>query len=250
MEIPTPGKYFAVFFLLITPVLLPVDSGLAQEEKKSFFRFSSNKKAKKEDKPQLGVASGAVHIPLELRDIAQDGAELISRGKWKEARELYLKMVLQAPGNPLAYANLGVAEYQLKNYTEAERNLKKSLDLNSSIAQNWMTLGLIQFERGELLLAISSLTRAIHEDPKSAQAHLYLAAVAYDYGWTNAAIKELNQVVDLDAKNSEAHFNLAMTYLGLRPPRLELARRHYETAKDLGAPPHPGIEEIMKKSSE
>lgn len=208
---------------------------------------SANGQENRNPEIKLGLSSGAASIPPELRQVAQEGAMAIAQGRWDVARELYMQMVLLAPGNPLSYANLGVAEYQLKNYREAENNLKKSLDLDPSLSQNWTTLGLIQFEKGQLMLAISSLSRAIHEDPKSAQAHLYLAAVTYENGWTNAAIDELNKVVALEPDHREAHLNLALTYLGMKPPKLELVRRHYETAKRQGAAPHPGIERMLAK---
>ncbi len=232
-----------------------------QDEKKSssgFFRFNSAKSAtpKTAETPvekagvKLGLSSASASIPPELREIAQKGASAITKGDWAQARQLYQEMVYQAPDNPLALANLGVAEYQLKNFQGAEKNLQRSLEIEPSIAQNWTTLGLIQFEKGQLILAISSLTRAVHEDPGSIQAHLYLAAVTYEYGWTLASISELNEVIKLDPKNAEAHFNLAQTYLSLKPARIELARRHYYEAKDLGAAPSLKIEEMLKISSE
>jgi len=235
--------------------------GLSQDEKKksgSFFRFNSAKPAtqtpaeKPAEQPgvKLGVSSASASLPKELKEIAQKGASAITKGDWAGARQLYQEMVFQAPDNPLALANLGVAEYQLKNFEGAEKNLKRSLEIEPSIAQNWTTLGLIQFEKGLLLLAISSLTRAVHEDPASVQAHLYLAAVTYEYGWTLASISQLNEVIKLEPKNAEAHFNLAQTYLSLKPARIELARRHYYEARDLGATPSPKIEEMLKISSE
>jgi tetratricopeptide (TPR) repeat protein len=242
-------------------VLASGASSMGQEEKKNsggMFRFNSAKSSapKTSEKPaekagvKLGLSSAAATIPPELREIAQKGANAISKGDWMQARQLYQEMVYQAPDNPLALANLGVADYQLKNFQGAELSLQKALEIEPSISQNWTTLGLIQFEKGQLLLAISSLTRAVHEDPNSVPAHLYLAAVTYEFGWTQAAISELNEVIKLDPKNSEAHFNLAQTYLSLKPPRVELARRHYYVARDLGAAPSPKIEEMLRISTE
>ena len=199
---------------------------------------------------KLGPAAGTASIPPELKELAQKAAEAITRREWSEAKRMYVEMVEKAPHNPLAYANLGVAEYQLRNFSEAEKNIKKSLSLNPTIAQNWMTLGLIQYEGGDLVLAISSLTRAVHEDPKSANAHLYLAAVTYEYGWVDAAIGELKQAVDLNPNLAEAHYNLALTYIGLTPPKVELARRHYFEAIDLGATPSSQIEKFLGNSTE
>ncbi|MDF1741773.1 MAG: tetratricopeptide repeat protein [Verrucomicrobiales bacterium] len=196
----------------------------------------------------IGLVTGPTKLPPELAELAQKGAEAVAGLKWEEAREAYLEMVDEAPDNALAYANLGVAEYQLGNLLAAAGNVRKSLDINPTIAVNWQTLGLIQYDRGDLNLAISSLTRAIHESPQNALSRLYLAAVVRDYGWKEAAITELQRAVELDPKLADAHYNLAITYLELRPPRLELAKRHYYAAKDLGAEPSPEIETILKSA--
>ena len=155
-------------------------------------------------------------------------------------------MVKAAPESALAYANLGVAEYQMGNLLAAAGNLGKSLELNSHIARNWQTLGMINYEKGELTLAISNLTRAIHEDPSDAESRLLLAAVIRDYGWIEAAVTELQRAVELDPKLASAHYNLAVTYLEMTPPRIELGRRHYYAAVDLGTPPSPELETLLK----
>ena len=61
-----------------------------------------------------------------------------------------MELLKKAPDNALAYANLGVVERQLKNLSAADANLTKSLKINPMIAQNWLTLGLIQYEKGDL----------------------------------------------------------------------------------------------------
>lgn len=197
---------------------------------------------------KIGLVTGPTKLPPELAELAQKGASAVANMKWEEAREAYLAMVAQAPDNALAYANLGVAEYQLGNMLAASGNVQQSLDINPTIAVNWQTLGLIQYDRGELNLAISSLTRAIHESPQNALSRLYLAAVVRDYGWKEAAITELQRAVELDPKLADAHYNLAITYLELRPPRVELAKRHYYAAVDLGAETSPEIETFLKSA--
>ena len=275
MFLRTAGKFFLMLACgLLAGLLVPSASAQDSSPPTTGYRLSSKKRtsqpgakregskaAKKGSKdPQkqvvgqpgikLGPAAGTAEIPPELKQLAQEAATAISRLDWSKARDLYVEMVKKAPHNPLVYANLGVAEFELKNYLAAEGNIKKSLSLNPTMARNWMTLGLIQYERGDLVLAISSLTRAIHEDPRSPQAHLYLAAVTYEYGWTDAAIGELKRVIELDPKLSEAHYNLALTYLNLQPPKTELARRHYFEAIDLGAARSPEVEKFLRNSSE
>lgn len=195
---------------------------------------------------RIGRVMDPVALPPEVAELAREGALAVAAEQWETARDLYLEMVKIAPDNALAYANLGVAEHQLGNHLAAAGNLGKATTLNPHIARNWQTLGLIQYERGELALALSSLTRAIHEDPSEAESRLILAAVARDFGWPEAALTELQRAVEINPKLASAHYNLAVTYLGADPPKLELARRHYFAAIDLGTPPSPEIEAILK----
>jgi TPR repeat protein len=46
----------------------------------------------------------------------------------------------------------------------------------------------------------------------------------------------------LNGNYSNAHFNLAVMYANTEPPSLELARKHYEMAKSLGAEPDSVME--------
>lgn len=195
---------------------------------------------------QLGRVKENVALPPEVAALAKEGALAVADQQWEKARDLYLEMVKMAPDNALAYANLGVAEHQLGNLFAAAGNLAKSTELNPHIARNWQTLGLIHYERRELALALSCLTRAIHEDPADAESRIILAAVVRDYGWPEAAVTELQRAVEIDPKRAAAHYNLAITYLEADPPRLELARRHYYAAIDLGTAPSPEIEAILK----
>lgn len=198
----------------------------------------------------VGLVEGQSKLPPELFAVAEEGAKAVAKQDWETARELYLQLVREAPGNALGYANLGVAEHQLGNLLAASGNLRKSLEINPSIAQNWQTLGIIHYEREELELAISSLTRAIHEDPSDARSRLYLAAVVRSYGWLEASITELERAVETDPQFADAHYNLAVSYLEVTPPKVELARRHYYSAIDLGAESSPEIEAIFRSTDQ
>lgn len=194
---------------------------------------------------KVGLVEGQAKLPPELAALAQAGATAVTKQDWAAARESYLKIVQLAPENALALANLGVAEQQLGNLLAASGNLRKSLEINPANASNWQTLGLIYFEQGELNLAVAALCHAIHENPGDGRSRLYLAAIIRDYGWREASITELERAVQLDPKLRDAHFNLAASYLESTPPRIELARRHYYEALDLGSPPDPQIEKLL-----
>ena len=52
--------------------------------------------------------------------------------------------------------------------------------------------------------------------------------------------------MELDPSYSDAHYNLAVFYLEEKPPAVELARRHYFRAIELGAEKDPAIEKVLK----
>ena len=90
--------------------------------------------------------------------------------------------------------------------------------------------------------AVSCLARAVHENPTDARTRNSLAIILKKAGWRDAAESELQKALDLDPRYAEAHFNLAVMYLDRRPPPLEMARRHYEAARALGAEPDKDLE--------
>lgn len=225
------------------------------------YRFSARKKEPSVSPPKrseslpdgavsVGVVTEQATLPPELKELARQGTMAVAVKDWKKARVIFLKLIEKAPDNALAYANLGVVEHQLKNLSAAGANLTRSVQINPTIAQNWLSLGLVYYEKGDLNLAISSLTRAIHEAPNDGQIRLVLAAVIRDYGWEEAAIMELKRALMIDAKLADAHYNLALSYLSFDPPKLELARRHYYSAIDLGTEPSKEIEAQLGVVSE
>lgn len=181
-------------------------------------------------------------LPEALEGLAKAGAMASSKQDWPRARAAYQKMIEAAPQNALAFANLGIVEYRMENFEAARAALRRSLQLNPTISQNWITLGLVYHREGNLELAIASLARALHEDARDPRAHLYMAVVINDYGWGPAAITELQRAIQIDPNYADAHFNLALMYLEQDPPAIELARRHYYLAVDLGAAPDPQLE--------
>ncbi|MEM7698020.1 MAG: tetratricopeptide repeat protein [Verrucomicrobiota bacterium] len=193
----------------------------------------------------VGRVEGSSRLPPESAKLLQEAALAATEQRWSDAQRLYQDFIRQYPENALGYANLGVVEYELGNLLAAAANLGRSVELDSTLAGNWQTLGLIHYSRGDLNLALSTLTRAIHEEPQDAYSRLYLAAVVRDYGWEDAAITELKRALELDPDMADAHYNLAVTYLDMNPPKLELARRHYFEAKDLGAEPSTDLEKAL-----
>lgn len=200
----------------------------------------------------VGIADPAKEgeLPELTSGLSQRAAKAISEGDWVAARAAYREMVGIDPENALARANLGIVEFQLGELESARENLEAAVRAKPGLSNCWTTLGLLHYRRNELYLAVSTLTRAIHEDPENARARNYLAVAAREIGWTTAAELELLRSIELQPGYAEAHFNLALMYLDRRPPAVELARRHYRKAIDLGAAPDSLVEKQLAGKTE
>lgn len=198
---------------------------------------------------EIGTEDGRESGPLPplTTELARRAAAAVSRRDWKEARSAYQEMVEADPENVPALANLGAVEFQLKEYDAAVEHLERAASLKPSLAQTWLTLGMVYYERDDPLRALSAISRAVAEKPDDARARNHLAAAAKALGWLGAAEIELQRALDIDPAYAEAHFNLALIYLERHPPGVEIARRHYHRARELGTPRDELVEKQLNE---
>ena len=65
-------------------------------------------------------------------------------------------------------------------------------------------------------------------------------------GQLDEAIRQYRDGLRLKPDDADAHYNLAVFYLEEKPPAIELARRHYYRAIELGAEKDAAIEKVLK----
>jgi tetratricopeptide (TPR) repeat protein len=188
------------------------------------------------------------YVPEVAREAAAEGNAAFARGDFERARRAYRKVVDLAPDNLLGLINLGVVEYSLKNLDEAESLLKRAVQLKIDAAPAWLTLGIIYMDQNRLDEALAALAQATLYDPRNPRARNYLGVVVGRKGWIDGAQVELRRAVEIDPNYSDAHYNLAVFYLEGRPPSIELARRHYFRAIELGAEPDSEIEATLRSA--
>jgi Flp pilus assembly protein TadD len=199
-----------------------------------------------EEKP----AEDTPAYPPEVTDALVKGNEAFKKGDFKNAKKHFARMLELLPDHPAALANLASAEYRLENLAEAETLQRRAARAQPESAHHWITLGIICLEQKKVYDAISAFAQAVALQPDSARAHGYLGVTFGRQEWFAAAEKELRKALELDPDYADAHFNLALTYLNRRPPSVELARRHYYAALDLGAQPDPAVEKRLARQSE
>jgi Flp pilus assembly protein TadD len=199
-------------------------------------------------KPVEASAAGAGKLKTrppaspEAVRAAKEGVDAMKRRDWKRAAAAWQESVKLDPANAGAWANLGKVQLQQREAAAAIASLEKAVVLQPALAEAWMALGMAYDRESATMRAISCLTRAVHENPTDARTRNSLAIVMKKAGWPGAAESELQKALDLDPRYAEAHFNLAVMYLERRPPLVEMARRHYESARQLGAEPDKEME--------
>jgi tetratricopeptide (TPR) repeat protein len=172
---------------------------------------------------------------------AEAGIAAMGKQNFGAAEADFIKLLDLSPDNLNGLVNLGLVEFRLGRAEDAQKYLQRAVHINPDAALAWMTLGVIYNNQEDLEAATAALAQAVYLNPKSPQAHNYFAVTLSKRGWYSAAEDELQKAIELSPDFAEAHFNLALTYLQQNPPAIELARRHYQKALDLGAPPDAGI---------
>lgn len=183
---------------------------------------------------------------LAVEEIGNDGIKAFEAGKFAAAREAYLRVLKIEPNNLPALVNLGATEYRLGNMDEAERLLRRSLQIKADNPTAWLNLGIIYLERNEPMRSLAAIAQAVVHAPNDPVARNYLGVAAGRNHWFDAAESELRRAIELKPDYADAHFNLAVFCLERKPPAIELARRHYQKALELGASPDPLIEKTLK----
>ena len=92
-------------------------------------------------------ANDGRYVPEVARQAAAEGNAAFARGDFEGARSAYLKVIDLAPDNLLGLINLGVVEYSLKKFEEAEAHLKRAVQIKLDAAPAWLTLGIIYLEQ-------------------------------------------------------------------------------------------------------
>jgi len=190
-------------------------------------------------KPKAVPAVPAAPKDAKERQTAQqlhdDAVKFFAAGNLEAARTGFGKVLALAPDNAPALINLALIAQRQRRYSDAEQFLRGVLKQDISNATAWLLMGIGAYEQNNLDAALAHLAQAVLHAPQDARARRYFGVTLGRRGWYSAGEEELRRAVELDPKSADAHYNLAAIYMERVPPAVELARRHYTTAIDLGA---------------
>lgn len=189
------------------------------------------------------------YVPVEARSAAAEGNSAFEKGDYDTARKAYRRVLTLAPDNLVGLVNLGLVEFRAGNSAEAEKLLKRAVQTRLETGAAWLTLGMLCYDQGRLDEAHAALAQAVLYDPGNARTHNFLGVTLGRKGWLDGAEAELRRAVEIDPRARDSHYNLAVIYLQRKPPAIELARRHYFRAVELGAAPDPAIEKTLRDNA-
>ena len=193
---------------------------------------------------------GKKQVSDEAQQLAKKAMMEMAKGDLAGAKRDFEKVLTLAPDNVATTINLGLVAYRQKQYAEAEKLLKKAVRAQPEAGLGWLVLGVIYYDQDKLDAALAALAQAALVEPRNAMVHQYLGVTVGKKGWLSGAEDELRKAIDIEPGYAEAHFNLAVFYLQRTPPSVELARRHYQKALDLGAAPDADVAKGLAEPKE
>lgn len=244
----------SLLLALVAPLAVPRAEETSGEDARLPYRGSAGP-VREAETPPRPAAPVPVNVPDEAKPPVQtaivekiggEGIGAFQAGNFEGAREAYLRVLKIEPDNLPALVNLGAAEYRLGNAAEAERLLRRSLQIKPDNPTAWLNLGILYLGRNEPMRSLAAIAQAVAQAPGDPVARNYLGVAAGRNRWFDAAEAELRRAIELRPDYADAHFNLAVFCLERHPPAVELARRHYRKARDLGAAPDRLVEQALR----
>jgi Flp pilus assembly protein TadD len=189
--------------------------------------------------------STKARLPDDMRETAQDAADLFKNQKYDESAAKYQSIIEKYPESLYAWSNLGVVRFQQGKYDDALKALQQAVKLSPTDAFSYSNLGIVYYQLNQYENAIDALNSAKALDPNDAKTHNYLGCAESQKGWQEVAEKEFRKAIEIDPNFGDAHFNLALVYATSKPPSLELARREYNRALELGIAKDARLEKLL-----
>jgi len=97
--------------------------------------------------------------------------------RYQEAEKELKRAIELRKTDPYFYYNLGLVYYNQRNYEKAQKAFEKSISYSSNFAEAHNILGVVYYQLGNLKLAKREFSLALKLNPKLAQAKIYLRKI-------------------------------------------------------------------------
>jgi DNA-binding winged helix-turn-helix (wHTH) protein/Tfp pilus assembly protein PilF len=146
------------------------------------------------------------------------------------ARDAVLKALEIQPRLAQAYATLGQIKLQYdRDWDGAEADLKHSIELDASLPEPHLYLGVVSAMRGDLARGLEELRKSLQLEPLLTLSKTRIGSVLYFARQYRAAEQQFTESLALDDRPAIAHRALGRLYM--ETGRYELARAEFAKCK-------------------
>jgi tetratricopeptide (TPR) repeat protein len=168
---------------------------------------------------------------------------LIIRNQVPGALALVREYVTSNPNDADGHIILGALYHKSKNYSSAQTEVERAIQLNPNHSQAYIRIGNILKEEGEIDLAIARFQKAFDLQPKSAPLATLVGNLYLEKGELETARKYYAQALDVDPNFAVALANTAWVY-AQENKNLDVALEMAQKAKSL-MPEVPSITDTL-----
>jgi tetratricopeptide (TPR) repeat protein len=200
------------------------------------------------DTGKLGDARGYLRMlrdrfPKEPELPVLEGALASLQGEWGVAIEKFQQALKTRPNDFRIHYNLGIAAYQIRRYEEAEKHLKRTVELKPDYTTGWKSLGMTYEARGMPEHAIRAYSESIKREPDDLPTRLKRAYLYQRTDNLDAALADFRHITRVYPRNPDAHIGAGLILM--RKERYSEALVHLGAALDLTSPGDPLYLEIL-----
>ena len=178
------------------------------------------------DPDVVDISQMKENFPKKALQNYEKAIEEKQKGRNESAVKLLEEALQIAPNFFHAHNNLGILYQSMKRFAEAEREFKRSHELNGKTERPLVNLGSLYIEesnfqteeeKGKFLdHALDALEEAVKLNPRSAVAFLLLGQANYRSDFLEEAEAAFKKAYNLDAHLSAAQLMLANVYMKLQ----------------------------------
>jgi Flp pilus assembly protein TadD len=170
------------------------------------------------------------------------GEQQLAAGDLGQAEQTLTQVVQVNEREVRALCNLANSQAGQGKLTEAEATIQRALTQAPNDPSSLAVLSFIRYSQNRIEEAFDAASRAAKLAPKDGKIQVLLGVILAEKGMRSQAETAFRKALQLQPNDADAHRNLAVIYLTQKPPRVEMARWHYQKAVANGSPPSTNLE--------
>lgn len=142
----------------------------------------------------------------------EEAKNRLNKKELKPALDAVNKALEKNPGFAEAYNLKGVILFQEKNFSEAEINYQKAVELKPSFYQANLNLVAVKMEKNDWKAALPIIQKVTTFAPDSNEVYVKRGIIQAALGKPNEAVSDFSRSIELNASNIDALYNRGNIY--------------------------------------